>query len=44
MGTNPLEFSRIIKTYISDRLTDANIQGLFETMGAALNKATKAWN
>jgi chromosome segregation ATPase len=44
MGTNPLEFSRIIKTYISDRLTDASIQGLFETMGAALNKATKAWN
>jgi hypothetical protein len=43
MGTDPLAFSRIIKTYISDRLTDANIQGLFETMGNALNQATKAW-
>ncbi|MGC9359521.1 MAG: hypothetical protein ACP5G7_03980 [Anaerolineae bacterium] len=44
MGTNPLDFSRIIKAYLSDRLTDASIQELFETMGNALSEATASWN
>jgi len=44
MGTKPLDFSRIIKAYIGDRLTDASIQRLFETMGNALSEATAAWN
>lgn len=43
MGRNPLEFSRIVKGYISRYLSDAQIQALFETMGEALNRATKAW-
>ncbi len=43
MGTHPLEFSQIVKRYIQERLTDANIQRLFEEMGEALNKATSAW-
>ena len=44
MGTKPLAFSRIIKAYLSDRLTDSSIQGLFETMGNALSEATASWN
>ena len=43
MGRNPLEFSRIVKGYIDHYLSDAQIQSLFETMGEALNRATKAW-
>jgi len=43
MGTHPLEFSQIVKRYIQERLTDANIQRLFEEMGEALNKATSTW-
>jgi chromosome segregation ATPase len=44
MGTKPLDFSRVIKAYLSDRLTDASIQELFETMGNALSEATASWN
>ncbi|MCE5257961.1 MAG: hypothetical protein LLG44_02750 [Chloroflexi bacterium] len=44
LGTHPLEFSQIIKSYITDRLPDEIIQRFFETMGEALNAATKAWN
>ncbi len=44
MGTHPLEFSRVVDVYIKKRLTDEKIQSLFETMGEALNQATKAWN
>lgn len=43
MGRNPLEFSRIVKGYIDQYLSDAQVQALFETMGEALNRATKAW-
>ncbi|HHX44715.1 MAG TPA: hypothetical protein GX714_12130 [Chloroflexi bacterium] len=43
MGRDPLAFSRIVKGYISEYLSDAQIQSLFETMGEALNRATKAW-
>ena len=44
LGTHPLEFSRIVDSQVKTRLTDENIQKLFETMGEALNQATKAWN
>jgi len=44
MGTHPLEFSRVVDGYIKRRLTDENIQSLFESMGEGLNQATKAWN
>lgn len=43
MGSNPLEFVRIVKRYISEPLTNATIQAFFEGMGEALNQATKAW-
>lgn len=43
MGHHPLEFSQIVKGYIAKNLSDAQIQSLFETMGAALTEATKAW-
>jgi predicted nucleic acid-binding Zn-ribbon protein len=43
LGKHPLEFSRIIDRAIKERLTDASIQDLFETMGHALDEATAAW-
>jgi DNA repair exonuclease SbcCD ATPase subunit len=43
MGKNPLDFSRIVDRYVKERLTDTNIQRLFEEMGEALNQATAAW-
>jgi hypothetical protein len=43
LGTHPLEFSQIIKSFISDRITDAIIQQFFETMGNALSAATSTW-
>lgn len=43
MGKNPLDFSRIVDRYVKERLTNANIQRLFEEMGEALNRATAAW-
>ena len=43
LGKHPLEFSRIIDGAIKERLTDASIQDLFETMGHALDEATAAW-
>ena len=43
MGRYPMEFSGIVKGYIEEHLTDAQIQSLFEEMGDALSAATKAW-
>lgn len=43
LGKNPLEFADIVEEHITARLTDENIQGLFEKMGQALNRATAAW-
>jgi len=43
MGRFPMEFSQIVKGYIEENLTDAQIQSLFEVMGEALSAATKAW-
>ncbi|MFH1086036.1 MAG: hypothetical protein V1772_09770 [Chloroflexota bacterium] len=39
----PVEFAALVKQYFSARLTDEVIKGFFETMGDALNKATKKW-
>ncbi|MBC7234262.1 MAG: hypothetical protein H5T69_00355 [Chloroflexi bacterium] len=44
MGTHPLEFSRLVKQYLNDRLGEQSIQHYFEEMGEALNRATKAWS
>ena len=44
IATRPVEFSRMVKQRLSDRLTDAVIQAYFNDQGEALNRATKAWN
>ncbi|NLT73457.1 MAG: hypothetical protein GXX94_04585 [Chloroflexi bacterium] len=41
---SPLEFARIARTYVNERLTPQAIERFFETMGDALNLATKTWN
>ncbi|MHB9031607.1 MAG: hypothetical protein ACYC6L_01030 [Anaerolineae bacterium] len=43
LGTHPLEFSQIIKSFITDRLPNDIIERYFNTMGEALNAATSAW-
>jgi DNA repair exonuclease SbcCD ATPase subunit len=43
MGSHPIEFGKVVETYVSQRLTDESIQYLFESMGEALSKATAAW-
>jgi hypothetical protein len=44
IATRPVEFSRMVKQRLSDRLTDAVIQAYFNDQGEALNRATRAWN
>jgi DNA repair exonuclease SbcCD ATPase subunit len=39
----PLEFAKIARQYVIDRLTPQVIQAFFESMGDALNKGTSAW-
>jgi chromosome segregation ATPase len=39
----PLEFAKIARQYIIDRLTPQVIQRFFESMGDALTKGTSAW-
>ena len=41
--SSPLEFAAIARRYVIDRLTPTVIQRFFETMGEALNVATRAW-
>ena len=43
LGHEPLEFVRIAQRYAQERLTEPAIQAMFESMGKALNAATKAW-
>jgi hypothetical protein len=43
LGTHPLEFQQGIKQIVQERLSAAAIQTMFDDMGAALNKAAKAW-
>jgi hypothetical protein len=40
---SPVEFAAIARRYVIDRLTPTVIQRYFETMGEALNVATRAW-
>jgi len=44
LGTHPLEFSQRVREIVEGRLNQAAIQRMFEDMGNALNKATKAWH
>jgi len=44
LGTHPLEFSQRVQGVIQERLSEGAIQKMFEDMGEALNKATKAWH
>lgn len=44
LGKHPLEFVQVVKPYIQERLTETAIQQTFESMGRALNAATKAWD
>ena len=43
LGTHPLEFQQGIKQIVQERLNTVAIQTMFDDMGAALNKASKAW-
>lgn len=43
LGAHPLEFSQNVQSFISGRLQDKAIQAMFEELGAALNRATRAW-
>ena len=44
LGKHPMAFAEIVRVYVSERLTDENIQYLFESMGESLSQATAAWN
>lgn len=44
LGKHPMAFAEIVRAYVSERLTDDNIQYLFESMGESLSQATAAWN
>lgn len=44
VGDRPTEFERLVEQQMLKHWTNDNIQRLFETMGEALNRATKAWD
>lgn len=43
LGTHPLEFNRRIQIIVQERINEDAIQKMFDEMGAALTRATKAW-
>jgi hypothetical protein len=43
LGTHPLEFNQRIEDIVQARINEAAIQKMFEDMGDALTRATKAW-
>jgi len=43
LGTHPMEFERRISAVVPNELGETAIQKMFEDMGSALSKATKAW-
>jgi chromosome segregation ATPase len=43
LGTHPLEFNQRMKDIVQERINEAGIQKMFEDMGDALTRATKAW-
>lgn len=44
LGAQPTEFSRRVQAIIRERLGKREIAATFESMGEALNQATKAWH
>ena len=44
LGAQPAEFSRRVRATIDGRLSDDAIAAMFESMGDALTRATKAWD
>lgn len=44
LGAQPAEFSRRVRAAIDGRLSDDAIAAMFESMGDALTRATKAWD
>ena len=44
LGTHPLEFSQRVQDSVRERFNEAAIQKMFEDMGAAMTRATKAWH
>jgi len=44
LGTHPLEFNRRIQDIVRERINEADIQKMFDDMGDALTRATKAWH
>ncbi len=43
LGTHPTEFSKRVNAIIKERLGDAAIAGMFNSLGDALTEATRAW-
>lgn len=43
LGTHPLEFNKRIQIIVQERINEDAIQKMFDEMGAALTRATKAW-
>jgi chromosome segregation ATPase len=44
LGTHPVEFEQRISAIVPQRLGEASIQKMFDDMGEALTRATKAWH
>ena len=43
LGTHPLEFNQRIQEVVQEQINEADIQKMFDDMGNALTRATKAW-
>ena len=43
MGTHPLEFTKRVQEFVAKRMQEEAIKRMFEDMGNALDRATKAW-
>ena len=43
LAAHPAEFVAAIRPSIDKDLTEANIKGMFESLGQALTRATRSW-
>jgi chromosome segregation ATPase len=43
LGTHPLEFNRRVQNIVQQHINEQDIQKMFDDMGQALTRATKAW-
>jgi chromosome segregation ATPase len=43
LGTHPLEFNRRVSNIVQQHINEEDIQKMFDDMGLALSRATKAW-